>query len=348
MTMQPFSTLLMVDEMSENTRVWFNFFTTHQFKVLIAQSGETALQLAEYKMPNLILLEAILPDMDGFEICRRLKTNLNTKDIPIIFVTSITDTPSKIKAFKLGAIDYVTKPVHQEEMLVRIKNHLSIYNLQQELRTKERALRKANQALQYLARLDELTQIANRRQFNECFVQEWRRLKRDHLPLSLIMCDIDYFKLYNDTYGHPVGDECLRKIAKMIDQIVKRPADLVARYGGEEFAAILPNTTIEGAFHVANTIQTELEKLRIVHNQSAVNEYVTLSIGIASVVPSSEWSPEALVRVADIALYEAKAAGRNRTMAKTFEELGSPVVNYVKFEANSYEKKGRLLVASRL
>lgn len=348
MTMQPFHTILMVDEMSENTRVWFNFFTTHQFKVIIAQSGETALQLAEYKMPNLILLEAILPDMDGFEICHRLKTNLNTKDIPIIFVTTIADTPSKIKAFNLGAMDYVTKPVHQEEMLARVKNHLSIYNLQQELRAKERSLRKANQALQYLARLDELTQIANRRQFNECFVHEWRRLKRDHLPLSLIMCDIDYFKLYNDTYGHQVGDECLRKIAKMIDRIVKRPADLVARYGGEEFAAILPNTTIEGAFHVADTIQAELEKLRIVHEQSAVNEYVTLSIGISSVVPASEWSPEALVRVADIALYEAKSAGRNCTRAKTFEELCSPVVNYVNFEADSYEKKGRLLVASRL
>ena len=186
MTMQPFPTILIVDEMSENARVWFNFFTNHNFKVIVAQSGEAALQLAEYKMPNLILLEALLPDIDGLEICRRLKTNLNTKDIPILFVTTITDTQSKIKAFKLGAIDYIIKPVHQEEMLARIKNHLNIYNLQQELRAKERALRKANQALQYLARLDELTQIANRRQFNECFVQEWRRLKRDHLPLALL------------------------------------------------------------------------------------------------------------------------------------------------------------------
>jgi diguanylate cyclase (GGDEF)-like protein len=348
MTMQPFPTILIVDEMSENTRVWFNFFTNHHFKAIIAQSGEAALQLAEYKMPNLILLEAVLPDIDGFEICRRLKTSLNTKDIPILFVTTIADTQSKIKAFKLGAIDYIIKPVHQEEMLARIKNHLSIYNLQQELRAKERALRKANQALQYLARLDELTQIANRRQFNECFVQEWRRLKRDHLPLALLMCDIDYFKLYNDTYGHQVGDECLRKIAKTIDQVVKRPADLVARYGGEEFAAILPNTTTEGALHLASNIQTELEKLRIVHSQSAVNDYVTLSIGISSVVPSTEWSPEALVRVADIALYEAKAAGRNRIVVKTFEELCSPVVNYVNFSADPHEKKGRLLVANRL
>lgn len=179
----------------------------------------------------------------------------------------------------------------------------------------EAMLQEANRKLQYLAIIDGLTQLANRRQFDECLNQEWKRLERDKLPLSLIMCDVDFFKAYNDTYGHQLGDDCLRSVAKAIKASVKRPYDLAARYGGEEFAVILPNTEAEGALHIAETIRNEIQQIKIEHAGSKVNNYVTLSLGISTMIPSPELSAEALVKAADTALYTAKEQGRNRAIA---------------------------------
>lgn len=180
----------------------------------------------------------------------------------------------------------------------------------------EVAIQKANQELQRLAVTDGLTQVANRRQFDEYLNSQWQRLGRENAPLALIVCDIDYFKFYNDTYGHQAGDECLRIIAKAISRAVKRPADLVARYGGEEFAVILPQTDDLGATSVAQNIAEEIQQSKLVHGKSAVSEYVTLSIGIASTIPTPEYSPEVLFAVADKGLYEAKRQGRNRAVTK--------------------------------
>ncbi|WP_009630645.1 diguanylate cyclase domain-containing protein [Synechocystis sp. PCC 7509] len=180
----------------------------------------------------------------------------------------------------------------------------------------EAAIQKANQDLKRLAVTDGLTQIANRRQFDEYLNLEWQRLERENETLALIVCDIDYFKLYNDTYGHQAGDECLRVVAKAISRAIKRPADLVARYGGEEFAVVLPHTDELGAIAVAENIAEEIQQSKVVHNTSAVSEYITLSIGIASTIPSSEYAPEVLFAVADKGLYEAKKQGRNRAVAK--------------------------------
>ncbi|MBD1927197.1 diguanylate cyclase [Trichocoleus sp. FACHB-90] len=175
-------------------------------------------------------------------------------------------------------------------------------------------LQAANLQLQRLATLDGLTQVANRRRFDEYLDQEWRRLKRDRFPLSLIMCDIDCFKAFNDTYGHQAGDACLIAVANAIATALKRPADLVARYGGEEFAAILPNTTGSGAFKVAQTIRAAVQALKIVHATSLVSEYVTLSLGVACTVPDRDTLPETLLKAADEALYQAKASGRDASV----------------------------------
>jgi len=173
----------------------------------------------------------------------------------------------------------------------------------------------ANQELQHLANLDGLTKVANRRRFDEHLHQEWRRHYREQAPLSLIFCDVDYFKLYNDTYGHPAGDECLKQIAKVIQQLGKRPGDLVARYGGEEFAVILPNTPLFGAIHIAEQIQLKVKELALVHRSSKISNIVTLSAGVASIIPSDKTSPIILLSNADKALYQAKEKGRDWVLA---------------------------------
>jgi len=182
----------------------------------------------------------------------------------------------------------------------------------------EEALQRANQELQRLATLDGLTQVPNRRRFDECLEREWQRLRREQQPLSLILCDIDCFKFYNDTYGHQAGDTCLQQVAKTLAGQLKGPGDVLARYGGEEFAIILPNTTSEGAYHLAETMRKTVADLKIVHAQSTVSPYVTLSLGVATTQPTSQFTPEALVGVADIALYEAKHQGRDRTVVEIF------------------------------
>ena len=280
-----------------------------------------------------------MPEMDGYEVCSLLKTHPQTAEIPVIFISALDDVFDKVKAFDAGGVDYITKPFQSAEVLARIKNQLIIRNLylqlqkqaqkiaeqnallQHEIKDRkqaESALVEANIKLQRLASLDSLTGVANRRQFNESLNKEWQRMARDQLPLSLILGDIDYFKKYNDTYGHLAGDFCLQQVAQAISSAIKRPADILARYGGEEFAVILPNTKAEGALKVAEAMRHEVLNLKIAHTQSAVNEYVTLSLGIFSVFPQHPSDPSILIAAADKALYEAKEQGRNRSIVKTF------------------------------
>jgi diguanylate cyclase (GGDEF)-like protein len=165
--------------------------------------------------------------------------------------------------------------------------------------------------LKRLAIIDDLTQVANRRRLEDYLQKEWKRGIREKISLSVILCDIDFFKQYNDTYGHVIGDECLKQVAQAINQAVKRPADLVARYGGEEFMVILPNTPLEGALKVARDIQKTLQSFRIIHDASSINQYITLSIGLANTIPESIYQPITLIKAADSALYKAKQNGRN-------------------------------------
>ncbi|MFP5273602.1 diguanylate cyclase domain-containing protein [Coleofasciculus sp.] len=321
-------TILIVDDNLTNSEVLLNFVSEAGFQVIVARDGESAIKKAELEHPDIILLDVIMPGIDGFETCRRLKANPATYDMPVIFLTALSQTAVIIKGFELGAVDYIIKPTQQEIVLARVNTHLTIQKLrrnlqvqnqqlQQEIQQRQEAeakLQKANAQLKRLATLDSLTKVANRHRFDEYFNQVWRIARREQWVLSLLLCDVDYFKLYNDSKGHQAGDECLYQVAQAMKQVVKRPADLVARYGGEEFAVILPNTPAKGALQVAQFIQTSLNQLGLTHPRSPIKNSVTLSVGVSSTVPCHHTCPEALIRAADQALYRAKETGRDRTV----------------------------------
>lgn len=287
------STILIIDDNPVNLGVAVEYLEDCGFVVLVAQDGESGLQRAKYVHPRLILLDVLLPDLNGFEVCRCLKADESTQAIPVIFMTALSDTGDKLKGFAVGGVDYITKPIQREELLARITTHLKLQSLTEQLQQQNQQLQQqalelriakelaetANRELLLLAHLDGLTQVANRRRLDAYLNQEWRRLSREKLSLSLILCDVDHFKRYNDRNGHQAGDDCLQQIAQAINRVVKRPADLVARYGGEEFAIILPNTTVEGATTVAEVIRAEIQQLRILHNDSDSSELVTVSLG---------------------------------------------------------------------
>jgi len=270
---------------------------------------------------DLILLDIVLPDMDGREACRMIKSVEPLQDIPVIMVTSLTEDEHLEKAFEAGATDYITKPINKIELLARARSALKLKHEMDSRKLRERKLLEvtrqlevAVQKLNLLSSLDGLTGIANRRRFDEYMEAEWRRGRRHFKPLSLIMADIDFFKAYNDTYGHQAGDECLKAVANTIQSTLRRPEDLLCRYGGEEFAVVLPGTQKNGAVFLAETICSVVEKMAILHSGSKVSDHVTVSLGVATILPTKELSPADLISAADGALYSAKSQGRNRVM----------------------------------
>ncbi|MDY6784623.1 MAG: diguanylate cyclase [Cyanobacteriota bacterium] len=450
-------TILIVDSHLDDIQAIRKMLTEREYKVKQACVGEFALTEAQIHLPALILLDVEMPDLNGYDICTQLKANPRTREIPVIFMSALNQVWDKVRAFSVGGVDYIAKPLQIEEVLVRIQNQLSIRNalklltaqnmlLVEEIRERQRveealrlseekfskafrsspnpmtitrlsdgshleaneafcqsigytldeilgrtavdlnlwasqeartrlfkqltmygevrnyefefrtksgavrtallsseiihlngekcllslsnditervlaeaALQKANQELKRLANLDGLTQVSNRRHFDEYFAQEWKRLMQAKLPLSLILCDVDHFKLYNDTYGHQAGDACLQRVAQTIRTTLKRRADLVARYGGEEFAIVLPDTPAKLAIQIAEAIRLAIEAMEIYHAKSSASDYVTLSLGVVTTVPSQEFSPEAVIGVADLTLYEAKKQGRNRAIMENF------------------------------
>jgi len=478
--------ILIVDDNPNIFEELCQILTGSGWEIVTVKNTEAAIAEAQLGSPVLIILDLTSPKIKGIESCRYLKENHITRDVPVILITDSGDKETKVRCLEVGAVDYINYPIQAEEVLVRVKNHMTISKLQKQVRqqnlhlqhqmtiqnlitmmqeqicqsfnleeilsisvrevrqflltdrvfiyqfeedrsrviahdssnsdsmsalgtiikrTNERdksqnpegkyrdyfnhyrgyyqyqqknqhnlmlpirqggklwgmliienysqprswqeleidllkqlvrqlgitiqqaelyqKLESVNQELHRLATLDSLTQLANRYSFNIYLSQEWRRLTRERSEtvksgknrsnLSLIMCDVDFFKLYNDNYGHVAGDICLQQVAQAIKETVNRPADLVARYGGEEFAVILPNTDTEGAFHIAEQIRNKVKALQIPHAKSSINQYVTLSLGVSSIVPSGESSPEELIAVADRALYRAKGQGRDRT-----------------------------------
>ncbi|MCJ8279148.1 MAG: diguanylate cyclase, partial [Rivularia sp. ALOHA_DT_140] len=491
---RPHQTILIVDDNPNNLQLLFKYLKKVGYRILIAQSGKKAIETAKAHHPDLILLDVMMPNIDGFVTCHRLKSNSKTKDIPVIFMTALKETENKVQGFKSGAVDYITKPIKEEELLARIETHLSLQSLRQNLAqdaaqqkllaeisdrirqsldlkliletaTKEiRALldcdlvwlaqKKTNQNIsikayassditidfeenisyddfllnpknhqnicytknldgnifycksclenknhrtevnkndeiltdtqsllnpqsrliapilinptqsadsdivkntlwgwliadQYkscrqwqtrevnlieklttqlaiaikqgllyeqlfkLTIVDSLTNLYNRRYFDQQLYKEWYRLKRNSSPLSLIICDVDCFKQYNDTYGHQLGDECLQQVAEAIASAIKRPGDVLTRYGGEEFAAILPNTPESGAIKVAEDMRIAVKKSNIPHLDSSAHSVVTISVGIASIIPNSKNNPDLLLKAADLSLYESKERGRD-------------------------------------
>ena len=326
--------ILVVDDTPGNVRLLAEILTERGYKVRPALNGVRALETIGKELPDLVLLDIMMPGMDGYEVCRRMKAKESTRDIPVIFLSALDGTFDKVTAFDVGGVDYITKPFHAEEVLARVRTHLMIRDMQARLREQNRQLRleieerkkteaaleKAHHELEKLASQDGLTQLANRRLPDQHLEKEWLRSLREQEPLSIIMCDIDYFKSYNDAYGHQAGDDCLKKIAQRLSCAVKRPADLVARYGGEEFVVVLPNTDLPGAEGMAHLISREIGLLKIPHSHSKVSREVTLSLGVACVVPDRGNSPESLVAAADKALYLAKETGRARIMTSATQE----------------------------
>ena len=498
--------ILIVDDTPDNLRLLSNMLMSQGYQVRKAINGNLALKGVQLSQPDLILLDINMPEINGYEVCQKLKSAKKTRHIPVIFISALDETLDKVKAFQVGGVDYITKPFQLEEVLARVENQLTIHKLQNQLyqqntqlqleiierqkveegirfllnttqlisksvdfddalqvtlkqvclaigwdlgeawipnhktskleystgwyssdkslekfieasksltlppsnglpgriwtsqkfewvdniadeikpnllrqkyalevglktafgipilaneqvltilvfykkqlsqpeprlldlvhavatqlaslillKRTEAALVKANQELERLATLDSLTGVANRRLFDEYLGLEWLQMFREQSPLSLILCDVDFFKLYNDTYGHLVGDFCLQQVATTINSCVKRPSDLVARYGGEEFAVILPNTDANGALQVAESIRQKVQALKITHATSTVNEFVTLSLGVTTVIPNTEINPDLLIAITDKALYSAKEQGRNRIILENLVDQG--------------------------
>jgi len=284
---------------------------------IVARNGETGIELYKQEHPDLILLDIIMPGMDGFEVARRIRQLEQFGEwTPIIFLTARTSDADLEKAISVGGDDYLIKPVSETVLAAKVRAMQRIAQMRFLLLVLTRKLDDANQELTRLSSLDGLTGISNRRQFDETLLREWRRLGRQGRPLSMLLCDVDYFKQFNDAYGHQVGDECLKAVARTLKDTLRRPADLVARYGGEEFAVILPDTEITGALQVAEAMRSAVEGLNITHRYSKGASVVTISIGVASTTPSRTGSDSsALLKRADDALYQAKQAGRNRIAA---------------------------------
>ncbi|MBK5968867.1 MULTISPECIES: diguanylate cyclase domain-containing protein [Thiorhodovibrio] len=305
------ATVLIVDDQPSNIQLLAALLKA-DYRILTATRGHKALELAESKQPpDLILLDVIMPDMDGHEVCRRLKDQETTRGIPVIFVTGMNDDKDEEHGLNLGAADYITKPFNPAIVRARVRNQVNL-----KLRT---------DMLEQISWEDALTGIPNRRRFDQKLTEECARLTRnDHQSLSLLMLDIDHFKPFNDNYGHGAGDDCLRRVAQALAEVPQRPADLVARYGGEEFAVILPETDAAGAQDIAERLLAAVRALNLEHAYSDVAPHVTLSIGGAThSAAEAKTSPkantkadaEALKKNADAALYRAKTHGRNQFMS---------------------------------
>ncbi|MCX7708992.1 MAG: diguanylate cyclase [Clostridia bacterium] len=289
--------VLIIDDSQLNINIITDILKS-DYEILSAHSAMEGLHKAIAEHPSLILLDIIMPVMDGYEVCRRIKENPVTREIPVIFVTSMDEENDEAKGLELGAIDYITKPFSIPIVKIRVKNQLE--------------LKRHRDLLERLSSLDGLTGIPNRRQFDFFLEHEWQNAIRTQLPISLIMMDIDFFKAFNDNYGHLSGDDCLKKVAKALENTNRRSTDLVARYGGEEFACVLPRTDLGGALLVANRFKEVVESLSIKHAFSSVVDHITLSIGVNSVVPEYGATSAEFIKNVDALLYTAKRNGRNR------------------------------------
>lgn len=296
--------VLIVDDVQYNIKMLAHALKD-EYRIKVATDGERAIEIASSTEdpPDLILLDVIMPKMDGYEVCKVLKNDESTKKIPIIFVTARDETADEEYGLNLGAVDYVTKPFHKAILKARVRNHVD--------------LKVKTDLLEELATVDGLTRIPNRRSFDTVLNKEKKRAAREKTPLTVVLMDIDNFKGYNDHYGHGKGDVCLESVAGAIAESAARSSDFVARYGGEEFAAIFPNTDAEGGLGKAEEIRQRVEDLGIAHEYSETAEHVTISVGVCTCTPDDQDKAEELVKKADEALYRSKEEGRNRVTSSS-------------------------------
>lgn len=290
-------TVLIVDDEPINIKA-LEAVLGKEHDLVFASDGEMALQMIQTDpKPDLILMDIVMPGLDGFEVCEILKNDVKTKNIPVVFLTAKWETSEEARGLELGAVDYIRKPFSPPIIKARIRNHLE--------------LKKHRDLLENLSTLDGLTNIPNRRRFDEIFAQEWSRAARSHVPLSLLFIDIDHFKKYNDRYGHLVGDDCLKAVARVLQSSLGRPADLLARFGGEEFVIVLPETRENGALHLSESILKAVEALQLEHASSPIADHVTVSIGAVTCPDVTHFTTADLLEAADKLLYKAKKEGRN-------------------------------------
>ncbi|WP_428624603.1 diguanylate cyclase [Sedimenticola sp.] len=268
------------------------------YGIKVANSGELGIEVARSQRPDLILLDIVMPNMDGYEVCRRLKADDVTRKIPIIFITTKNEIEDETRGLSLGAVDYITKPFRTPIVKARVRTHIQ--------------LKHNSDLLEKLALIDALTNLPNRRRFEQILKREWARCRRSQASISIILIDIDHFKQFNDHYGHLAGDRCLSRVARALPIPLKRPADSIFRYGGEEFIAVLPETDHTVAVNLAEEMRAQVGKLLIPHTHSETSHpYISISLGVATATPNARSTPTTLVQLADKLLYAAKNAGRN-------------------------------------
>ncbi|WP_283627283.1 diguanylate cyclase [Shewanella baltica] len=290
--------ILIVDDQPLNIKILHQLFN-EEYELFMATNGEQAIAICQKVQPDLVLLDIEMPGMSGFDVCQHLKADPETATIGVIFVTAHFDEVQEVKGFQLGAVDFIHKPINPIITTARVKNQFT--------------LKRQSDLLHSIALLDSLTGVANRRQFEQRLPEIWKHCCRNELALSVVMLDVDFFKRFNDRYGHQEGDQCLRQVAKAISDSLQRATDFVARYGGEEFICILPETKLAGAIHTAQNIVNAVQALHLEHLESSFQE-VTISAGVASVLPKSDLTWQTLIETADQQLYLAKENGRNQVV----------------------------------
>jgi len=293
-------TILVVDDTKSNIQILMELLD-NRYDVIACKDGETAIEIAQEDKPDLILLDIMMPDMDGFEVCEKLKELPQTKDIPIIFLTAMTQDDNIEKAYDIGGSDYITKPFRSKELLARVKRELELIRLQNELKL--------------LTLTDSMTKLYNRRYFDEIFPQVIKSAKRKDELVSFVIMDIDHFKQYNDTYGHQMGDDALTKVATSLKETLHRADDYCFRLGGEEFGVVFKVDNKDKAFEFANNIRENIENLCIEHNGNSASPYVTVSMGLVCKNAHNIKDENEVYKQGDDLLYEAKESGRNKVVS---------------------------------
>lgn len=295
--------LLIVDDQPTNIQVLYKAFSS-TYQVFMATTGPRALEVCREQQPDLVLLDVVMEGMDGHEICRQMKADSQIRDIPIIFVTAHDDPAEETRGLEMGAVDFISKPINPDVVKARVRTHIKL-KLQSDI-------------LRNMAFIDGLTGVFNRRYFDHYLSSEWLRASRSGSSLGLLVIDVDFFKPYNDHYGHQAGDDCLKRVASVLRKGVKRPGDAVVRYGGEEFACVLPDTDMAGAMKVAAHLEQQIRSLGIAHADSGLPlKVVTVSIGVAVKNPDSGSTFDDLLALADERLYQAKHGGRAQVRGET-------------------------------
>ncbi|TWI52506.1 diguanylate cyclase (GGDEF)-like protein [Pseudomonas duriflava] len=295
--------VLIVDDEKTNLRL-LSEVLRGEAKVVLAKSGTQALDKAARERPDLILLDVVMPGLDGLQLIRLFRQRAETASIPVLFISGLDDVKQEVECFELGASDYILKPFNAPAVRARVRLHLQ--------------LARQRDMLERLAHIDPLTSLANRRKLDETLAQEWSLAAQERIPLSIAMIDVDYFKQFNDAYGHAAGDEALARVASVLESRT-RECDCLARYGGEEFTLILPGTSSEQARLILERCRLAVMDLHIPSAKEAAYEWLTVSIGIAACLPERHQAPEYLMSAADELLYQAKQKGRNRTVAQNLK-----------------------------